>query len=112
MTCHQITTHWLQQEQQANLMQQLKLWYLHTEPVHPGMGCPDTPGVTETTDMDPLEEEDVTEITRHFKEDTAGINFVKGFITTKEAIQGTQVDTLRQGILQDYASTVFLGKTT
>ena len=110
--CNQISTQWVHREHQENIIQQLKHWDLHTQPQHPGMGFPDIPGLAEETDTDPLLDDDLEHIATVLKEEQADIHFVKGFVQAREAIQGNLVDTLKQGILKDYATTVFLGKTS
>ena len=41
-----------------------------------------------------------------------GIDFIKGFVGTRDPLIGGDIDSLRQRVLEDYKSTVFSGKTT
>ena len=66
-TCHQISSLWEQREEQDDVVNHLKTWDMHTTPVHPGMGCPDTPGLEEETSVDSLLEEDLLTIATTLK---------------------------------------------
>jgi hypothetical protein len=46
------------------------------------------------------------------KVECVGIDFIKGFVGSKDPVQGGNVDDLRAKIIQDYGSTVFSGETT
>jgi hypothetical protein len=76
------------------------------------MGCPDIPGLAETTDTDPLHHDDLSTIATEITQVPADIHFVKGFVQASDSVQGSSVQQLRQKVFQDYATTVFLGKTS
>ena len=110
--CHQVSSHWEAFEDTSTIVSHIRQWNLHTTPQHPGMGCPDIPGLAEEGQPDSLLEEDLHTIASEIQHLSADVNYIKGFVQSGEPIQGPQVETLRSQILSDYASTVFLGRTS
>ena len=53
------------------MVNHLKTSDMHTTSVHPGMACPDTPGLEEETSVDSLLEEDLLSIATTLKNITA-----------------------------------------
>ena len=66
--------------------------------------------ISECTDME------LAEIAAHLLPELevkcVGIDFIKGFVGSKDPLKSANADDLRTKILQDYKSTVFSGKTT
>ena len=113
-TCNQVRKQWLAREKQEKLSYHLKLWDLHTEPVHLGMWFPDIPGLAENNDLDSLVVDYLHYVTTQLQQatPTAGIRYVKGFIASRDAIQTETAETMRQRIIREFSTTFFLGKTS
>ena len=113
-TCNQVRKQWLAREKQEKLSYHLKLWDLHTEPVHLGMWFPDIPGLAENNDLDSLVVDYLHYVTTQLQQatPTAGIRYVKGFIASRDAIQTETAETMRQRVIREFSTTFFLGKTS
>ena len=72
------------------------------------MGCPDIPGLLEGKDTDPITYSQ--EIAHPIQSLSVDINYVKGVVQSRVAMQGSEVEALRAKIFSYYATTVFLGK--
>ena len=93
-------------EELSSVIEYLKTLQLTPIPVHPGMGCPDMPGLWEETQPEQLHEEDLECIAHELMREHVEVNYIKGHVQSRDEVQSRPVEEIRQQILQDYASTV------
>ena len=103
---------WETHEITAQAVSLFKSLDLHAKPQHPGMACPDMPGLAESHSSDPLNEEDLLDMAHTFRSHIKDISFIKGFVDSSHPMEGLSVQQLRESILADYQSTVFSGQLT
>ena len=80
-TFNHVRQQWMAREKEEKLSYHLKLWDLHTEPVHLGMWFPDIPGLAENNDLDSLVVDLLHYVTTQLQQatPTACIRYVQGF---------------------------------
>ena len=76
------------------------------------MGNPDTPGLVDQQWVDHLTDDDLDTIAQELQREEAEIRFIKGFVKSRDKMEGSTVEELRKKIMEDYASSVFCGRTT
>ena len=59
-----------------------------------------------------LDTASIMEIASTLQQDDVDVSYVKGFVTSHSPMEGDEVQKRRERILQEYASSVFSGKTT
>ena len=105
-------TGWLQHETWEAITQRIAALHLSPAPDHPLFALPDLPGLGMLPVEDHLSNGDIEDLARAIKDSQAGVSFVRGFVDTGDPLKGPDVDELRKGILEDYALTIFAGRTT
>ena len=102
--CDHISQQWEKREHMEAITSYLWKLGLRETPEIPEMGNEESPP--------PLTESDLQEVADHMFHHDVDINFIKGFVHTNHPMDTMEVGTLKQKILDDYASTVFTGHTT
>ena len=110
--CQQICAALEEREALTTVADYLKTLQLAPQPVHPGMGCPDMPGLCEDNHVEHLQDEDLECVAQELIKEKVDVNYIRGFVQSRDEVQGASVEELRKSIIQEYASTVFCGKTT
>ena len=96
----------------GKIVQELKHFNLTAQLSPPGRGLEDMSEMaTQGHVEDPLEESALEIIAEKLMDDKVGINVVKGFVQSHDAMEGTRIEGLRAKLLGEFASTVFCGKT-
>ena len=108
----QLVTGWLQHETWEAITQRIAALHLSPAPDHPLFALPDLPGLGMLPVEDHLSNGDIEDLARAIKDSQAGVSFVRGFVDTGDPLKGPDVDELRKRILEDYALTIFAGRTT
>ena len=110
--CQQICAALEEREGLSTVTEYLRTLQLTPQPVHPGMGCPDMPGLWEDTHPENLQDEDLECVAQELVKEKVEVRYIRGFVQSRDEVQGASVEDLRRTNLQEYASTVFSGKTT
>lgn len=84
---------------------------LHAQPGEPGMGVPDLPGLANQEARDRVEGPDLEPLAWRLVREGVNVNFIKGFVSSREAMTGDRIEELRKNILGEYSDTVFCGST-
>ena len=101
---------WELEERRAQTREYLRALRLHAYPLHPQMACPDIPGLAE----DPpsyLNDEEIDCISEYLLASTVNINYIRGFVSTNDNLEGNEVEDLRKQIFHDFKDSVFIGQT-
>lgn len=84
---------------------------LSSELDHDGLGVPDIPGLASQGCLESLDDPSLEEIAQLMSDEEVDVDFIRGFATSGDPVQGTRVEHLRQKILQEFSTTVFCGRT-
>ena len=64
-----------------------------------------------TSLVDVLDHSEVGELATYLVEELAAVSFIKVFVASRDPLEGTTVDDRQRKSLEDFAHTVFCGKT-
>ena len=89
----------------------LKCLHLQALPVEPGMAIPDRPGLATQEEKNLLEGPCLEKLAWRMVQEEVEIDFIKGFVASRDVKMGECVEEIRKQLLTEYADSVFVGKT-
>ena len=96
MECQQISAALEEREGLSTVTEYLRTLQLTPQPVHPGMGCPDMPGLWEDTHPENLQDEDLDSVAQELVKENVEVRYIRGFVQGRDEVQGASVEDLRR----------------
>ena len=98
-------------EEMEATMNFLNVLDLHGQPEEKGFGIPDLPGLADLEARDKVEGPSLQSLAWRLVREAVHVDFIKGFVSSRDAMTGDRIEELRKSILQEYSDSVFCWST-